>query len=300
MEPKKHHYIPTFYLKRWSSVNSDRKLVQFSRPNGNEVKPLRVAPGGTGYVERLYEMNGYPPHLAQQIEKNFFQPVDSVAAEALGFLELGKPKREWSDDHVSGWIRFIMSLLMRCPEDIEIHRETWARDFSVPQEHLQSSYDTSRNEHDPKSYIEAVHNLSDEELERYFFESLIDIHNNKAMGHRLINMQWTVLDFSGCNREFLTSDRPVIMTDGLDGELAHLALPISPNSLFLASNTNTPVELTLKKSPRAVIADCNATTVTHAKKYCYATSDAPLRFVQKRMSKRHQWRIAELIRNGEI
>ncbi len=61
--PIKHHYIPKFYLRRW--MLDGARLVEFSRPRPGsaEVKPKRVYPGQTGYVNRLYELRGLPPEV---------------------------------------------------------------------------------------------------------------------------------------------------------------------------------------------------------------------------------------------
>ncbi|RWO35013.1 MAG: DUF4238 domain-containing protein [Mesorhizobium sp.] len=82
--PKKHHYIPVFYLKRWAG--EDGRLCEFSRPYDHRVKPRRTHPAGTGYEENLYSMQGFEPELAQQIEERFFKFTDSLAADALDRL----------------------------------------------------------------------------------------------------------------------------------------------------------------------------------------------------------------------
>jgi len=65
--PAKHHYIPAFYLKRW--VDPDGKVTEFTKPYRDIiVKP--IAPERTGYQERLYELKGYEPDLAQQVEES--------------------------------------------------------------------------------------------------------------------------------------------------------------------------------------------------------------------------------------
>jgi hypothetical protein len=67
--PTKHHYIPAFYLKRWAA--SDGKVTEFTKPYLTIVSK-RVMPESTGFQERLYELKGYEPTLAQQVEETFF------------------------------------------------------------------------------------------------------------------------------------------------------------------------------------------------------------------------------------
>lgn len=102
----KHHYIPVFYLKRWTT---NGLLVEFSKPYGL-VKPIRRSPAGTGWVEKLYEMHGYPDELAQQIEDRFFKPVDSLAAQTLLEMETQGNRVRWNPSTRSAWSRFLVSL----------------------------------------------------------------------------------------------------------------------------------------------------------------------------------------------
>jgi len=81
--PLKHH-LPVFYLNRW--IGEDGRLCQFSRAH-NDVVPNRRYPSQTGFVERLYELPGFPPEKAQWVEERFMQPLNSLAAEALAVLE---------------------------------------------------------------------------------------------------------------------------------------------------------------------------------------------------------------------
>lgn len=118
--PLKHHYIPAFYLKRWTSLN--RKLVEYSRPEYKLISKY-TTPENTGFERRLYEMRGFSSELAQQVEEKFFKPVDTKASEALALLEQLGHTAEWTDETRSAWSRFIVSLLLRCPEDIETFRE---------------------------------------------------------------------------------------------------------------------------------------------------------------------------------
>ena len=49
-------------------------------------------------------------------------------------------------------------------------------------------------------------------------------------------MRWSVVTFKNERYPLLTSDRPIIMTNGLVKPGDHLALPIGPLSLFVATN----------------------------------------------------------------
>jgi hypothetical protein len=69
--PWRHHFIPEFYLKRWCLGGT--KLVQFSRPYGSTVKPKRLSPRETGFVDQLYSLEGLDPSVAEQLEEGYFR-----------------------------------------------------------------------------------------------------------------------------------------------------------------------------------------------------------------------------------
>ena len=85
----RHLYIPEFYLKRWADRGGTGQLIEFSKPWGDIVKPKRVYPRQTGFLDRLNEMRGFPPETADIIKKSFFSPVASKAADVLAKMKAG-------------------------------------------------------------------------------------------------------------------------------------------------------------------------------------------------------------------
>lgn len=71
--PNDHHYLPVFYLKRWTGADS--RLVRFHRPY-REVVASRPTPKSTGYEKDLYSLDGFQDGERQIIETEFFRPVD--------------------------------------------------------------------------------------------------------------------------------------------------------------------------------------------------------------------------------
>jgi hypothetical protein len=134
----KHHYIPAFYLRRWAGA--DDKVVEFTMPVQGKLVKKPVKPERTGYMERLYELKGYEPGLAQQVEEKFFSPVDDIAAKALDLLYRRGHYGKWTDVQRSGWSRLMLSLMMRCPEDIALFREWWHEDFGQTNAEQEAAY----------------------------------------------------------------------------------------------------------------------------------------------------------------
>ncbi|HXQ68871.1 MAG TPA: DUF4238 domain-containing protein, partial [Pyrinomonadaceae bacterium] len=111
----KHHYIPVFYLKQWRGP--DKRVIEFSRPYKDKVKPRNVDPDGTGYVRGLYRMPGVADEHAEVIEKSFFAKVDDQAAVGLRKL-LKSELNDWSFELREFWTLFVLSMLMRTPETV--------------------------------------------------------------------------------------------------------------------------------------------------------------------------------------
>jgi hypothetical protein len=107
--------------------------------------------------------------------------------------------------------------------------------------------------------------------------------DSKFVGEHLNHMTWHVLTFGNAPRTLLTSDRPIMMTNGLTGPDAHLALPISPNHIFLAVNDNRVLRAIQAMNPREVLYNSNDRIASQAKKYVYGTDDTHLEFVEPRL-----------------
>jgi hypothetical protein len=78
MKKPKDHYVPKFYLKRWSQNNPDQRLFSARYiPVTKKLQWTPHAPSGTGYERDLYG----------EIEELFFKPLDNDASDILNTLE---------------------------------------------------------------------------------------------------------------------------------------------------------------------------------------------------------------------
>lgn len=267
-------------------------MVQFSRPY-DSVVAKRVHPNGTGYVNRLYELRGFPERTAQVVEERFLKPADSLAADALSILETENWQSVLSDRRRSAWSRFIISLLMRCPEDIAVMREYWNLVFEEADPEAAAHYLTIRAESDPATLSEYISQAPLAERERGFLRAFLELVDNANVGHFLNGMPAVVIDTSSCGIELLTSDRPVIMTNGLNNDEGHLALPIGPKRLFLSAHREALITSLLNDGIEHLVRAANRVVVRGAKKYVYARNEDDASFVQKNMSADVQPRLIE-------
>lgn len=290
MEPLKHHYIPEFYLKRWAAPEDD-KLCQWQRHRGI-VKPLRVYPAQTGYVHRLYELKDFPPNLAQQVESRFFQSVDTQAANALSYMEHDGRDAGWSDKLRSAWARFLISLLLRCPEDLAKMRPAWERDFFTVPDEVEERFRQEASSEAFSSFRSYLESLPLRSREKPFFELLISLMSSQHLGELLINMHWAVINATD-DWPLYTSDRPVVMTEGLDHHDGYILLPIGPTRLFVAATSIDTIRKAEQYSRGSLTKYVNQLVIQHAVRFAYTQRDNCQRFIQNRMNTVYQTRLAD-------
>ena len=291
--PKKHHYIPKFYLKGWTN-SQDGTLCEFSKPYLDKVVPRSVHTSETGYVKNLYEIRGMNAEHSQQIEQKLMQTVDNRACDALQLLVHGVPKSDWPKMLVSSWTRFLMSLMFRMPEDLQSLRERWEHELRRVDPDLEKEYLENRTSDDPTTYVEFMAQMSEEDREVGLFQLFIKLHNLEKSGNLFNNMFWRVFDVEESGLQLFTSDRPIINPISAKILNRPLLMPVTPTKLFAASLSSEIIREIERKSKKSLVIDCNRIVISHAVKYAYSTSDRDLRFMQNRMSTDTEARLSEI------
>jgi hypothetical protein len=249
-EPIRHHYIPVFHLSQWAGDNG--RLCEYSRPH-KTVKAKRKHPSATGYVNGLYTIPGLPLEDAQYVEKRFFQFNDDWAAKALQVFLLHNPgKRDLTAKEKVGWARFIYSLMLRTPEQI----------LSIKQRMVEQAMTMPA---------------------QAFLPTLI---NSQTVIEEISMMSFHTAQVTDNKHPLLTSHRPIIMTNGLRVENAHIVIPISPNKIFIAARERKTFDYLAKLHSNDLVQSANNKVAEQAIKYVYGTDDSQLRFVANRLGKR--------------
>lgn len=279
-KPHKHHYLPVFYLKRWAQNSTDGKLVEYSRPFGPEVKRRRTNPSGTGFLDKLYAINGLPPELAQQVEEEFLQPVDTVAADALALLEAGDAVMRRSAKYRSSWSLFLMSLMMRMPNDIKALKSSYAQRWLEATSELAKGFAerTGTNFTRAESIVRTTLTQQMDWMAMGLFQKLVDHHN---IGKTLNNMHWFTIETDPEGPEFFTSDHPLVIGPGFAQPNAYVCLPIGPHRLFWAVRDPAGERQIRNREQDGMISLINETLVMQAHERSYATNDRHLPFMQK-------------------
>jgi hypothetical protein len=266
-EPKlpKHHYIPVFYLREWT--RPDGRLTEFSRPTGKEVIPRRTSPKGTGYVRGLYRLDDVSEHAAERFERVFFRQVDNRAKDALD-MHLGRRPLQWTQRNRSDWSRFVMGMLFRNPERIAATR-AFVEEIALDNYDMgEAEYNAEKKEGDPDFWDVLLRQVKFNTVE--WTATMVD---NLNIGKHLNQMRWFVRDVSSCGLTLFTSDRPILMTNGLAGDKAHLVMPISPTKAFVACNTEDTEQYLRNAAAMDFARGTNRNILRYAQKYAWHTND---------------------------
>lgn len=289
--PHKHHYVPQFYLAQWATAADDR-LCEYSRPY-DEVKPKRRHPAETGYIDRLYELKGLEGPVAQSLETRFFSPVDSVAADALQQMIRHRTK-SLLPRRRSGWAQFLHSMLLRMPEDLELFKQGWRQlMLSDYDEHWEQRYREIRKPTDPPTYQGYMAMMPPDQHDRTALNALAGMMASVNVGQRISDMLWQVLETDADDYPLLTSDRPIIRSNGLNADNGHIAMPIGPHRLFIAAKNRAVLNSIVSLGRRKLVRETNRLVTRHAVKFVYGVDDRQIDFVKKHFNAEPDPRLLE-------
>jgi hypothetical protein len=196
MKQPKDHYVPEFYLKRWSETNPDKKLISGKYiKKKDSIQWTPRSPSGTCYERDLYG----------EIEATFFKPLDNdasnvlskIESETIRHIELNLGEK----DHIN-WATFIIGLIIRVPPKIE----------SIENKFLDAGLDKSIARGQVPDIIQSERAIKD-----------------------LRALCWVFARVE-TNLELITCDNPLIFKlPNLSDPDCVIVLPLSPKHFFLAT-----------------------------------------------------------------
>ena len=282
----KHHYLPKFYLKQWAG--RDGRLCEFSRPY-KELKPRMTFPDGTGYIRGLYTLKTLPPEAANFLEGQFLMRADHRAHEAL--CSLLQDKVELDAKHQNAWSRFLMTLIHRTPENIARMVEKVRHEMPGSIEEFRPEYEKlAQRVPNAPTLDQLLAGFSPADYDSFLLTTLCRLMDSQLLGTAFNNMIWGVFHLRNCRYPLLTSDRPIIMTNGLQKPGAHIVMPVSPNRVFVAVDTPQTADKLVAEADHSKFGErINDLVARQARKFVYGTDDRQLSFVAKRLGEKRQW-----------
>lgn len=275
-EPRRHHFIPQFYLRRWQ-IDGGR-ICEYSLQNG-AVKPRSVFPKGTGFVKDLYALTGVSGDLINSIEKEFFHKVDTKAAESLCKIEIGASLNLIER---SSWSRFIMAQLHRHPDEIKsMESQSASFLFKAADEIAEKiiSESPSHMHFEIRNYV-AKKQFNHCNIARKVVTKLSD---NYKIGEFINNMIWFTIDTTSARHDLITCDMPILFSNGISKPDGHIAIPIGPRKLFIAVNSDKIRVRFSSLGADEITELSNNAAILYSKRYIYASNDDHIRFIQNRI-----------------
>ncbi|MGO4715256.1 DUF4238 domain-containing protein [Bradyrhizobium sp. 2TAF24] len=282
-----HHYVPEFYLREWANPQTGL-LVEFCRRYKDKVAARLTAPAGTAYQPGLYKDPDAPKGEEYVIETKLMSPIDNWASKALQrFKTMGSLPGKLETEEALGWCRFLFSLIVRNPDHLEVIREKLRTlDPAEILEYIRDDYSRIRRPEDPESF---------DEYKEAFVKAPPDIGpvkvlpllmRSKRIFRVMASFNWQTMTMNTPKFSLLTSDRPVIMTNGLVDDNAHFVLPIGPRRLFIATKTLKTFQSFVQRNPDEFARAINDRVCLQARKCVYGNDDTQLHFVSKRLGRK--------------
>jgi len=282
----KHHYIPKFYLREW--LGNDHKLLEYRREQRkDELRPrLEIKRRGlneTGYEENLYTLPGASKETRQNVEQIFMGAVDNKASLARNLLLNGViPDGELR----FAWARFLLSLMLRTPDQIHLFKEIMRAYWDNPSADLLERYSGAREQNWPETLAEWLKGEDPKSLERSAIIAATQMIQNEFVLKMLMQARWWVLDTGAVQRRLMTSDHPLFMTNGLGRRDGHFGIPISPTKLFLGFMTDDISKTVRAQAVGKIVRQANDPVIGQGRRWVYALNENGSQLVKQRMGKR--------------
>jgi hypothetical protein len=213
--------------------------------------------------------------------------VDDWAAKALAvLLQKGTGSSPLDPRLGLAWCRFLYSLIVRNPEQIELAGRLLANLSPEILEGVRDEYPQLRSPEDPESFDEFKEKYARSSTSIAAPHALPRLIYSRRVAKEIASFIWSTRGVFKAKHTMLTSDRPIIMTNGLIQPDAHIVIPISPTVLFHASRNQTTCDWINSLSSDAVVETVNNKVAEQAIKYVYGIDDKQLRFVRNRLGKR--------------
>lgn len=279
----RHHYVPQFLLREWSGTTLDNKVEAF-RLDLPHLPSSRHATKFVGFEDDLYALT--MPIVAgmdqQAVEKNLLRHIDDLGARVLQKLKTLGFQGLSPSDRVD-WARFLMSLRLRQPDIIQILRTESSEHLATSLAEGPEEYESIATVSEPSSLPEWVELRFPGLIENFgmsFFHELVD---DPKVGDKILRMKWWLWDFSKEKHHLLLADHPCVFTVGIDDPNIVIALPISPNRAFMATNSEGVASIMRKQRPKDLLTRLNESSLSQARVRIYSCDSSQRRFISNRL-----------------
>ncbi|MGA1839090.1 MAG: DUF4238 domain-containing protein [bacterium] len=170
-EPKKHHYVPQFYLKKFCCIDDENKVPTISRHNPFLIQK-RSSIGRIGYEDNLYKITDDEIELC--IERNLNRYIETPISQSKTWekIDEGIPELLSEDDKLVIYIfirhlesRNIETLESLKSEQVRIKDPKYRNEYSI-EEHIMHNQISSIPDGVDQFYLGMSENI-DQYFEQY-------------------------------------------------------------------------------------------------------------------------------------
>ena len=282
-QSRRHHFIPQFFSRLWTGA--DGKLCEYSRPH-KQLVARRKAPKAVGFEFDLYSLPGAIPEELAFLENRFFAIGDQRACDALQVLLTAKAEH-LSAELRAAFTRLLISFHHRTPERVRHVREGLVREMERLLEEVREEYRTGVRAPLPPgvTFEQVASKLLQETRDFSWGSSLMRLVDSDFVGPAIYSMRWATRRLGRSDHDLLTADHPLVRSNGFAHAQGHIALPLGPRVLLLATNNAATERAILSQSDNQIVRDVNRETLRHAKRFVYATGEQHVVFVDRRLGR---------------
>lgn len=272
--PRKHHYLPQFYLRRFSTDGEG--LYQVNKTNGR-IAPVKIK--DTGAIRDFHTLDGEDSDNPDALESALSQVEGALAPHLADFLSGGFHRRE-ARLYV---MQFVSMMRMRVPA-LRDYLQVSMADVVHTELALMESQGKLPPAPPGLEDLLRVENLRVEMLNHKVMEQMYALASNEEVLHILYSMRPTLLH-APMGTRFITSDQPValyhpdaprLMGIGPDTPDVMISLPLSSRSALLLTHDRFRG---VERSARATeVEEINRRTALLAQKWIF-TGEAPAQLI---------------------
>lgn len=276
--PRKHHFLPECYQKLWAG--DDHMIERFSPGHDGRIRVKKLFPAGVGWSRDLYRIPGEADDwAAQRVETEFFAKIDTAAAAIMRKMrDSGAPPR--TAEERTAWATFVLAFLHRTPEHLNATLAKMVELSAELMPEVEERYADLRGAGDPPTFAMWQAQSAPHATKLSTLRSVMDLISNPNAGPYIVNLEWAVIDLSSADYRLMVGDNPVILVP-LKLPDGHLALPLGPDKLFLASEHRHLVNAVVKAPPRRTVRLVNRLMVERATSVVIARDRSQESFVRK-------------------
>lgn len=260
--PKKHHYVPRFYLRAWEEA--DGLVPTFICLPDKPIKATRLATDNINVEQFLYSLDHVPPNLRHVIESDFFTKViDTPASQVFDRLRAGEVEQLTHQECVY-WARFLTASRARTPDMVSVLKELTAAELEKSLRTVGEHEKAELEKHGYKDMYEFALDRKREVIANFPIRRLPRIILNKNVIEDILKMTWAVYGVPESGLPFLTCDRPFYMLGGTAEPDGLIAMSLSPTQLFMAAHDRSKLDQIAAKPRRELVRRFNTSIVAQS------------------------------------